>query len=81
MIDRVSVGKRLKELRKRRRKNTTIKEVAKALGIHENLLSSYEKGERLPSPDRMIVIAEYYGQPVEAIFFAYRINKLIKEAE
>ncbi|MBM7634044.1 helix-turn-helix domain-containing protein [Geomicrobium sediminis] len=70
MIDRKRVGERLIELRDI--DNRTLESAAMMIGIHENTLASYEHGKRLPSPDRMVLIADYYDQPVEELFFSYR---------
>ena len=47
----------------------TQKEVAGALGVSTMAISQYERGERVPNDEMKMLIAKYYGQSVESIFF------------
>jgi transcriptional regulator with XRE-family HTH domain len=60
-----SVGNKLRELRGAKSQT----EVAKDLNISDSAVSSYENGERMPRPDMMRRIADYYGKTVQEIFF------------
>ena len=64
-MDRLEVGKRLRELRGKK----TLDEVAKALGVTSMAVSLWERGERIPNDDIKIKIAAYYNTTVTAIFF------------
>lgn len=44
-------------------------EVAEAIGVTKQALSAYENGRRMPRDKVKIAIAEYYGVPVQHIFF------------
>jgi putative transcriptional regulator len=44
-------------------------EVAKALGISVSALQMYENARRVPKDEIKLKIANYYGVPVESIFF------------
>ena len=44
-------------------------EVAKAVGISERALQSYECGERVPRDDVKQRLADYYKRTVQYIFF------------
>lgn len=65
MPDRTVIGKRLRELRGSR----TQEEVAKALGVSVMAISLWERGERVPSDDIKVKIANYYKRSVSTIFF------------
>lgn len=67
-MDRNSIGKRLRSLRKKKRK--TAAEVAEACGISQSALTMYENGERLPRDEVKIRLAKYYGRTVQTIFYA-----------
>ena len=59
------IGKRLAKLRG----NRSQAEVARAIGVSDSALSSYECGDRIPRDSIKIKIAEYYGKTVQSIFF------------
>ena len=65
-MDRYLISSRLVELRG----NVPQWKVAQDLGISQNALSMYERGERIPRDEIKIKIAQYYGQDVQSIFFA-----------
>ena len=61
----IEAGKRLRELRGIRTRTG----VASELCIAYSTLQSYEDGTRMPSGRAKQKLAEYYGVPVESIFF------------
>lgn len=64
--DAVETGKRLRQLRGIRTRSG----VAREIGISYAALAFYESGDRTPSGPVKKKIADYYGLPVECIFFA-----------
>ena len=58
---------RLRELRKSR-KYTQIY-VQMETGIDQSLLSKYELGERVPSTESLIVLADFYGVSIDYILY------------
>lgn len=54
---------RLRDLRIKR--NLSQKELAKHLGISPSIVSSYELGERIPSVDRLLALANFYGCSID----------------
>lgn len=59
------IGNRLKELRGDR----PAQEVAQALGITRQAYWLYEAGERMPSDEMKVKIAEYFNVSVNMLFF------------
>lgn len=51
----VDFGRKLRELRKQ--KNLTQKELASLVGVKNSIISFYEVGERIPSPEIIIKLA------------------------
>ena len=66
MMDAHRIGKRLVALRGARRRE----EVAKAVGVSFSALCMYETGRRVARDEVKLRLADYYGVPVESIFFA-----------
>lgn len=64
-LDKEKIGRRLRELRGSR----DAQEVANTLGISTSALFMYERGERIPRDQIKVKIAQYYGLPVQEIFF------------
>ena len=64
-MDRIEIGKRLRELRGDRRPE----EVAVAVGVSASAIAMYELGERIPRDTVKLALARYYGVPVGEIFF------------
>lgn len=58
-------NEKLRELRGKRKRE----EVARAIGITPRALQSYELGDRVPSDDVKIRLANYYKRSVQYIFF------------
>ena len=65
-MDARKIGKRLVSLRGARRRE----EVAKAVGVSFSALCMYETGRRVARDEVKLRLADYYGVPVESIFFA-----------
>ncbi len=61
------VAKRLRSLRKD--KKVSAAAVAKEIGISESALLMYEAGNRIPRDNIKIKLANYYEQPIGALFF------------
>ena len=59
------VGNRLRELRGARRQA----DVAQAVGVTTMAISQYESGQRMPQDKIKVALANYYGAPVETIFY------------
>ena len=66
-IDPVLIGETLRQLRDS--SGRTMREVADALGISQSALGMYETARRIPRDEVKILLARYYGVPVESIFF------------
>lgn len=47
--------------------NSTQIEVSKATGISQPALSSYENGIKIPTVDKCIILADYYGITVDEL--------------
>jgi transcriptional regulator with XRE-family HTH domain len=65
MMDGKAIGDKMRRLRGSRSQ----KEVADALGVTAMAISLYETGQRIPSDDMKIKIAEYYNRSVAFIFY------------
>ena len=64
-MDAVKIGKKLRELRGIRTRTG----VAKETGLGYSAISNYENGQRVPSDDAKIVLADYYGKTVQELFY------------
>ena len=64
-VDMAEAGRRLRQLRGIRTRSG----VARELGISYSALAFYECGQRTPSGPVKKKLADYYGVPVEVIFF------------
>lgn len=60
------LGKRIKNLREE--KNLTQKDLAKKLNIANSTLSQYETGQRVPSDEVKIKIAEFFQVTLDYLF-------------
>ncbi len=63
-------GERLRELRAERGQA----EVAEAIGVSTMAISQYETGKRIPQDKIKIKLARYFGQSVESLFYAQKVN-------
>ena len=70
-IDHKAVGRRLRELRGVFR---TQGDVAKDCGLTRAAVGMYEQGQRLPRPEIMLMLADYYGTDVGSIFFIRKVS-------
>lgn len=59
------IAKRLIALRGEK----TREEVAEAVGVTRTSIADYEEGKRVPNDAVKLKLADYFGKPVEAIFF------------
>lgn len=64
-VDMTEAGKRLRQLRGIRTRSG----VARELGISYSALAFYETGDRNPSGPVKKKLADYYGVPVDFIFY------------
>lgn len=71
-MDRKEIGSRLLRLRGTRPQH----KVAAELGISQNALSMYERGERIPRDEIKLKLAQYYGTTVQEIFFTQNVHVL-----
>ena len=55
----------LRELRKQNK--LTQGELARALNVSTSTIGMYERGERMPPPDMLLAIAEYFGTDVNTL--------------
>lgn len=65
MITPAEIGERLRKLRGKR----SIASVARATGLSHSRIWNYERGERVPTDDAKILLANFYGTSVQQIFF------------
>lgn len=65
-MDPKRMGQTLRSLRGAKK----VADVANALGISRSALVMYERGDRVPRDEVKIRIAQYYGQPIQNLFFA-----------
>ena len=66
-IDGSRIGKKIKEMRTQR--GLTAEELAKKLGTSTSAVNMYECGLRIPRDEIKIRIADYFGAPIETIFY------------
>lgn len=66
-IDAQTIGERLRALRGARPQ----KEIGDAVGVTAMAISQYERGERVPSDNIKIALAQYFNSTVDAIFFTF----------
>ena len=70
MYDTISgprIGKTIKRMRMER--GLTIEGLAKEIGTSSSAVNMYECGMRIPRDEIKIRIAEFFGTPIESIFF------------
>lgn len=63
----MSIGAKLRALRIIKKK--TQQEAANEMNITKSALAMYERDNRVPRDEIKVVIAKYYGESVESIFF------------
>lgn len=64
----MSIGMKLKALRAGKKK--TQQQAADDMKITKSSLAMYEKDNRVPRDEVKVVIANYYGESIESIFFS-----------
>lgn len=64
-MDKAKMAARLKAARGKRNRE----EVAAAVGISPSAIGMYEIGARIPRDDVKIRLANYYGVPVQDLFY------------
>lgn len=64
-MNRQTIAQKLRDLRG----NRTREEVAKALNVSASAIAMYENALRVPRDNLKILIAEYYGVPVQDLFY------------
>lgn len=57
--------RRLRELREKRRVSRRI--LAELCGLSKNMVSRYERGERVPSIDEAAQLADYFGVTLDEL--------------
>ncbi len=60
----------------RTEKGLSQRELAKAVGLKPSTIAMYELGERTPSLSNATKIAQFFGVPVERIFFGNDARKM-----
>lgn len=68
-------AKILRDLRKRNR--LTQGELARALNVSTSTIGMYERGERMPPPDMLLAIADYFGTDVNTLLGVVSVNQSI----
>ena len=66
-LDSAKIGSRLRKIRAER--GETTEDVARSIGVTGSAITMYETGQRVPRDEIKIKIAEYFGVPIESIFF------------
>ena len=63
-----TIGKRLKWLRQQ--KGATQEQIAEILNIGQSTYANYEIDRRIPNPEMLVFLADYYGVPIDFIMGA-----------
>ena len=71
MLDTMEIGRRLRSLRGAR----TLQTVSNETGLGVSALTMYELGQRMPRDEAKIILSEYYGISIDALFFAQDFTK------
>lgn len=71
MIDPIEIGKKLRLLRGIR----TRAEVSRETGLSQARLGNYEHGQRVPTDDAKVLLANYYGMSVQNLFYTNSNNE------
>ena len=66
-VDGARIGKRIREMRIQR--EMMAEDLGKELGTSSSAINMYECGQRIPRDEIKIKIAEFFGVPVESIFY------------
>lgn len=71
MLDTMEIGRRLRVLRGKK----TLQTVSNETGLGVSALTMYELGQRMPRDEAKIILSEYYGISIDALFFAQSFTK------
>ena len=65
IMDMQAIGNRIKELRYN--KGIKVKDIVESLGVSENAVMKWQRGECLPSPDNMFLLCKMLGSTMEYV--------------
>lgn len=74
-----SIGELLRQSRVEQQQ--LLREVAASIGIDPALLSKIERGERLPSREKVLKFAKYFKLEKDELIVAWLSDKLVNELE
>jgi len=63
----------------REEKKIILRKVASELDIDQSLISKFEKGERKPTKEQLIKLAEFYSLPKQDLLIEWFSDKIIYE--
>ena len=63
----MSAGMKLRALRNKRKK--TLQQVADEINVTKSALAMYERDERVPRDEVKVLLAKYYGETVQSLFY------------
>ena len=63
----------------REEKKIILRKVASELDIDQSLISKFEKGERKPTKEQLIKLAEFYNLPKQELLINWFADKIIYE--
>lgn len=63
----------------REEKKLILRKVASELDIDQSLISKFEKGERKPTKEQLIKLAEFYSLPKQDLLIEWFSDKIIDE--
>lgn len=63
----------------REEKKLILRKVASELDIDQSLISKFEKGERKPTKEQLIKLAEFYNLPKQDLLIDWFSDKIIYE--
>lgn len=63
----------------REEKNIILRKVASELDIDQSLISKFEKGERKPTKEQLIKLAEFYNLPKQDLLINWFADKIVYE--
>lgn len=63
----------------REEKKLILRKVASELDIDQSLISKFEKGERKPTKEQLIKLAEFYNLPKQDLLINWFADKIVNE--
>ena len=63
----------------REEKKLILRKVASELDIDQSLISKFEKGERKPTKEQLVKLAEFYSLPKQGLLIEWFSDKIICE--